>query len=268
MDRYLFNNTDRRAEQRFSSLESLFDDWTTLHLEATGIDSGWRCLEIGAGGGSIARWMMERAGPSGHVLATDLDTRYLEPLGQDAGPNLTVQQHNIVSDPLPEAAFDLIHERLVLIHVPERDAVLPKLVSALRPGGWLVLESFDEGLVDRRELLPDLDHIPNAVKLYAIQQQLLAERGADTRVGRRQFYQLRELGLEDVGAAGCTRIGSGGSAISTLLQANFAQIRVEAIGAGLATDDEYDRGLMELNDAAATFSLPMLITAWGRQPSQ
>jgi trans-aconitate methyltransferase len=48
-----------------------------------------------------------------------------------------------VTDPLPDAAFDLIHARLVLIHVPEREEVLARLVAALKPGGWMVEEEFD-----------------------------------------------------------------------------------------------------------------------------
>jgi hypothetical protein len=31
----------------------------------------------------------------------------------------------------------------VLIHLPQRDQVIERLVSALAPGGWLMLEEFD-----------------------------------------------------------------------------------------------------------------------------
>jgi uncharacterized protein YbjT (DUF2867 family) len=39
--------------------------------------------------------------------------------------------------------FDFVHTRLVLIHVPERDAVLRRLADALRPGGVLLVEEDD-----------------------------------------------------------------------------------------------------------------------------
>ena len=39
---------------------------------------GWRCLEFGAGGGSIAAWLCDRVAPDGAVVATDLDTTVLE----------------------------------------------------------------------------------------------------------------------------------------------------------------------------------------------
>ena len=76
----------------------------------------------------------------GHVVATDIDTRFLETLKR---PNLEVCRHDITRDPLPEEAFDLIHARMVLIHLPERDLVLRRLAAALKPGGWLVCEEFD-----------------------------------------------------------------------------------------------------------------------------
>src|SRR5439155_10164577 len=97
----------------------------------------WNCLEVGEGGGSIAKWLCERVTSTGHVLVTDIDTRFLEQLRL---PNLEVRQHNIVTDPLPERAFDLVRARLVLAHVPERNMALRKLISVLRPGGWVLLE--------------------------------------------------------------------------------------------------------------------------------
>jgi trans-aconitate methyltransferase len=57
-----------------------------------------------------------------------------------------VRLHNIVTDPLPEASFDLIHARLVLVHLPEREKVLARLMAALKPGGWLVDEEFDSSM--------------------------------------------------------------------------------------------------------------------------
>jgi hypothetical protein len=77
MSTYLFDNAAPQASQRFASLETLYDPWTIRHLETTGIGPGWQCWEIGAGSGSIAAWLAERYGPTGHVLVTDIDPRFL-----------------------------------------------------------------------------------------------------------------------------------------------------------------------------------------------
>jgi len=70
---YAFDNAAPQAGDRFANLSALYDEVTCRHLDRFGIDTGWDCLEVGAGGGSIARFMSMRVGPRGHVLATDLD---------------------------------------------------------------------------------------------------------------------------------------------------------------------------------------------------
>src|SRR4051794_33015496 len=113
---YLLNNGNPEASRRFDALSTTYDSTTIRHLESLGIGEGWTCLEVGGGGGSIAAWLADRVGPRGRVLATDIDPRFLQSLRL---PNVEVQKHNVLTDPLPEAAFDLIHLRLVLIHLPE-----------------------------------------------------------------------------------------------------------------------------------------------------
>jgi SAM-dependent methyltransferase len=134
---YLFTD-DQRG--RIKAAEDLLDAGTIQILERVGVPAGWRCLEVGAGGGSIARWLAERVAPTGRVVATDINTRDLD-VGRHV--ELEVRQHDIVNDALEESSFDLVHARLVLEHLPQRDQVFLKLASALRPGGWLVIEDTD-----------------------------------------------------------------------------------------------------------------------------
>jgi 2-polyprenyl-3-methyl-5-hydroxy-6-metoxy-1,4-benzoquinol methylase len=105
---YLLEHAGREAPIRFAALSVLFDETTIRHLTKRGVAPGWHCLEVGAGGGSISNWLADRVGADGSVLATDIDTRYLESLQR---PNLEARRHNIAVDPLPEGEFDLIHAR-------------------------------------------------------------------------------------------------------------------------------------------------------------
>src|SRR5262245_60279226 len=70
---YLLDNRAAAAQRRFGALSALFDDVTFRHVEALGIQRGWRCWEAGAGGPSVPNWLAGRVGPDGHVLATDPD---------------------------------------------------------------------------------------------------------------------------------------------------------------------------------------------------
>ena len=139
MTEYVFDNKEAETEQRFGALEALFDPVSKRHLEPH-VVPGAHCLEVGGGSGSIALWMSERVGERGRVVVTDINTRFLDGI---AGPNIEVRQHDIVSDPLEEAAFDVAHTRLVLLHIPERKRALERMIAAVKPGGWLVLEEFD-----------------------------------------------------------------------------------------------------------------------------
>lgn len=60
---------------RLRLLEVCRDPGTIGRLDRLGVSCGWRCLEVGAGHGSIARWLAERVGPTGSVLAADIDPR-------------------------------------------------------------------------------------------------------------------------------------------------------------------------------------------------
>ncbi|SDS80613.1 class I SAM-dependent methyltransferase [Microlunatus soli] len=132
--RYLWDDEPDLGAEHLELLELVLDPYSIGQLERLDLPERARCLEIGAGNGSIARWLAQRPDPAvGSVLATDLDTAYLSPMA-----GVSVLQHDI-TDGVPGGPYDLIHARMVLTHLPDRDAVLSRLVDALAPGGWLLL---------------------------------------------------------------------------------------------------------------------------------
>ncbi|HEY8173796.1 MAG TPA: methyltransferase, partial [Dehalococcoidia bacterium] len=66
MPEYVFDNAASETEQRFGALEALYDPISIQHLEPF-VVTGAKCLEVGGGSGSIARWMSERVGANGRV---------------------------------------------------------------------------------------------------------------------------------------------------------------------------------------------------------
>ncbi|MFD0488188.1 class I SAM-dependent methyltransferase [Saccharopolyspora spinosporotrichia] len=135
---YVFDNDNAHSGGQHRFLASAHDPMTTARLAETGVGAGWRCLEVGAGGGSVAVWLAGRVAPTGSVLATDV-----KPQRIPRRPGLTVVRHDVTSDPLPESEFDLVVARLVLRHLPQRLEVLDRLVRALKPGGRLQIDEFD-----------------------------------------------------------------------------------------------------------------------------
>src|SRR4029453_13128142 len=248
------------AAARFAALSAIFDTGTRRHLLDRRLAPGWHCLEGGGGGGSIARWLSERVAAAGRVLVTDIDIRFLEALRI---PRLEVLRHDITRDPLPQGAFDLVHTRMVLIHLPERDDVLQRLVAALKPGGWLICEEFDAGSSP-----PDPAVSPGEVllKTHEGMRRLNNTRGVDRRYGRLLFGRFRALGLAGVGADARMSMVQAESPIATLLRASYERRRGAMIDAGYIPDEEFDRGLALMEAGDFMMPSPIMWTAWGRRP--
>ena len=258
---YLLDNRKEQAGDRFDALAAVYDPMTVGHFDRLGVGPGWRCLEVGAGGGSIVRHLSERVGPTGRVLATDIEPRFLDPLADL--DNVDVCRHDVVVDPLPEAAFDLVHARLVLVHVPQRITAIHRLVQSLRPGGWLLIEDADgitsaESTLDPRT---DDDHLAN--RMRAGLMDLLAERGVDFGFARSLFRLFQAEGLVDVAGDGFVAFSD---TVRVLERANILQLREEFVAGGIATAAEIERFLAWLDEPKPGLAAPFVFSAWGRRP--
>ncbi len=255
---YVFDNAGAEAKTRFEALSSIFDPGTTRRLHALGVDSGWHCLEVGAGHGSIAKWLGGRVGLGGRVVASDIDTRFLANLNS---ANLDIVEHNIETDALPERAFDLVHARLVLMHLPHRELALDRMVRALKPGGWILLEEFDA-----LSLLPDPALNPFEVKLRAAAalRRVMVEHGVELRFGRLLHGHLRMRGLLTVRAQGEMFAFEGGSAGSTLIRASYDQLKDAILATGLLSEQELKEEIECLENEDFLVPSPILWAAWGQ----
>jgi SAM-dependent methyltransferase len=256
---YLLANTGKEAPARFAALAAIYDPRTIGHLETLGVACGWRCWEVGAGSGTIATWLADRVGPTGYVLATDVDTRFLEPL---RGPTLDVRPHDIGSDPRPETAFDLIHTRLVLMHVRERDTALARMVSCLKVGGWLLVEEYDSCSIPSD---PTLGSGEVLLQAQVATLRLLEDGGVNRRYGRLLSGLLRESGLTSVGASAHIVMWHSGSPGIAMMRANFEQLRDAMIEAQYITPQQFDDDLTRLNSPSFMMPSSILWSAWGRR---
>ena len=143
---YLLSAAGREEVEyaRLELLERIFDPATRQQLQF--VMPGWRCLEIGAGRGSISGWLAERVGDMGHMVATDIDVSGLKHLSAKC----EVLQHDIASDSIERlglASFDLVFSRFVLAHLHLfgcYESCVRRLVELLKPGGILVVEELDQ----------------------------------------------------------------------------------------------------------------------------
>lgn len=259
---YLLDNARAEAGERFVWLAELFDGVTRGHFDRLRVGAGWRCWEVGAGGPGIPQALAAVVGASGHVLATDIDPAWLP-----AGEGYEVRRHDVAADPPPEpGTFDLVHARLVLVHVPDRARALATMVAALRPGGWLLVEDADTALQPLACLEESGPAQQRANRLRGAFRELLTRRGGDLRYGRTLPRALREAGLVDVAASGSFPVG--GAACDRLEAATIRHVRGELLAAGLAEDAEIDAHLAAIEAGELDLTLAPLISAWGRRPAE
>ncbi|MEV6718797.1 methyltransferase domain-containing protein [Lentzea sp. NPDC051208] len=254
MGTYLFGDSGESLDPKFDALSSLLDAGTFARVEQLGVSGGWRCLEVGGGGGSVANWLADVVAPAGHVTVTDIDVTRLE-----ERDNVTVLEHDVASNILPGNAFDLVHARLVLFYLPARDLVLRKLRDALRPGGWLVLEEFDCLPLEVLSAAPDDAKLIMRVKNALL--TLLDQAGAELAWGARVERALRDAGLHDVSGSRDVQEWEGGSAGCRLLAETARLVRKKLP----LSDEEFDRYLELMASPETVVSSYAICSAQGRR---
>jgi 2-polyprenyl-3-methyl-5-hydroxy-6-metoxy-1,4-benzoquinol methylase len=259
---YFFDKGEADEQARLGGISAMFDPLTVRTLIAAGVAPGWRCLEVGAGTGTIARWLAGAVGPSGRVTATDIDLRFLDEL-----PGVEVIRHDVTCDPLEPGTYDLVHARMVVEHLPDRADVISRLAAALRPGGVLVLEDLIFGGPVTAAVEPatrPVEFGPVLTRCTDAFAAGLTAAGADTHFGGKLPAALAAAGLQDIEAEFTHRLIYGGSPESAFYRHNFLERGDKLVSVGLLQQEDLDRGLLATSDPAASWFTCGLVTAWGR----
>ena len=264
MTEYIFDQAWGRERDRLRGLEFVYDGATIGFLTARGVTTGWSCLEVGCGAGTVALWLADRVGGSGRVLATDLDTRFIDGHGRS---NLEVRTHDISSGPPEDAAFDLVHARAVIEHVRDHDTAFDNLLAAVRPGGWVLIEDVDFGgpmaAALARYIAPS-EHTALIERLYRAVEVIFASVGADASFGTRLAGLLEAAGFEEVGGEVHAPIVSGGTEQWT--RGTVEQLGEPLIRTGLVTAEDLSRFLAVSAERSAHYAPPSMASVWGRRP--
>ncbi|WP_307802142.1 class I SAM-dependent methyltransferase [Actinomadura violacea] len=236
----VFGDGDEHNGEQHRLLSLAYDPFTIDRLKATGIGPGWRCLDAGAGNGSVAAWLAQRVGPTGSVTATDL-----HPARVPDVDGLRVVEHDIVRDPLPEGEFDLVHARLLLRLLPERLAVLDRLVRALKPGRVLQIDEFD---ATDAPCLQAPDAAARALyrTFTATKNRLMTRRNVAIAFGRQVADAMSRARLADVTSHRRLELWNARSPGLRLLAHHTRHLRDELVQAGMT-----DRQLAEVRTLLA-----------------
>ncbi|OLR91297.1 class I SAM-dependent methyltransferase [Actinokineospora bangkokensis] len=244
---YVFGTGFAREDERLALGELLWDPGTRARLDALGAGPGVRCLEVGAGRGSIAAWLRARGAD---VTALDLDVDRFD------APGVPVHRCDVTTDPLPGDGYDLVHARLVVQHLTRRRAAVRRLAQALAPGGHLVLED-----TDTASLFSHADG-PFHPEVKAAAYAVMAESGYHPRCGLLDVDLVTDAGLT-TSAEGRAEVVRGGTP-----QARWFALWLEHLRPrlrGRVPEAAVDAALLDLADPAHTWLSQVMVTVVGRR---
>jgi SAM-dependent methyltransferase len=248
MGNYGFDASWTDEQRRLALIEMCWDPASQAQLLAAGIDEGWHCLEIGAGNGSVARWMRDQVGPAGRVVAMDLDTRFF---ADESG--VEARRGDVLVDDLEDSAFDLVHCRNLLHHISGNQvAALKRMFRALRPGGVMVA---------REPWLTATFNAPNSAYAEAWRAvDAVVPADYEWAVGLAPAFA--EAGFIDIEATVDSDMVQGATPMAQLVQ-----LTVEAVRQRVPAGMNIDPGIAVLDDASVIHPGPIFYCATGRRPS-
>ena len=257
---YVFATSFSGESRRLKAGEALWDPGTRDRLRRLGVGRGWSCLEVGAGCGSVARWLAERVEVPRSVVATDLRLDRLEWLNAHG---VAVMRHDIATDELPEASFDLVYARMVIQHLDDPETAVARMRRALRPGGWLLLEDTDTSSLFCHATQPGF-----LERVKAAAYTIMRRSGHQPRGGLVDLELVRRTGFTEVDVEGRAAVVEGGSELSLWYSLWIEHLRPAMLADGLASEEEIAGALAALADPANRWLTQVMLAVAGQRPAE
>lgn len=253
---YVLDPAWHAERERLDGITRLYDATTLELCQRLGVSNGWQCLDVGAGTGSLAQALSTMVAPGGKVVALDVDTRFLDPL---ASEYLEVRNTDVISEPLPVAEFDLVHARLLLEHLTEREHVLARMVEATKPGGRVLVEDFDWStalVIDPPSATHD--------KITTAVIDLFSSHGYDPMYGRTLPRRLESAGLVEIGTrAQSVQVRADRERGLPAWELLADQLAPGLLAAGLVTHHDLEQFHELWHDGETVCFSPLMVSCWG-----
>ena len=221
-----------------------------------------RCLEVGAGSGSITRWMAGQVGDAGRVVAVDIDTRNLDELDL---ANVEVRNLDITQSELETDTYDVWHCRLLLMHLWDRAAALEKMVRSLRPGGWLLAEEADNSCARAVEDTHPLAEAFTSI-FHRWSDYMRTAKIMDTGIGRSLPASWNRPGWSTLITRDSVASAAGGDPMALLWIQSIEYTDTRLLAEGILSETDIATLRQAYEDPTFAFRNPFMQTAWGKKP--
>jgi SAM-dependent methyltransferase len=258
--------TGKAADYRLRILHDLYGPGTLRVLRGAGLSRGMRVADFGCGVGMVSAMLAELVGPEGHVVGIDFSAAQLAQARErlrSRGPNTTFVEASACDTGLPRESFDLVYSRFLLIHLTEPEWALREMLALLKPNGILVCEDGD--------LTSSGSEPASALGAFAdLFGRLGPARGVDYTLGRRLFHLVQAAGFPAPEITFNQPVLARGES-KRLLELSVAEAGPAMVEAGLITDEELDRTLLEMRrlsaDETVLAVMPRMAQVWARKPA-
>jgi len=266
---YVFGASRTEQQRLVDQAEGLEPEARWL-LDHIGIEKGWRAADIGCGPIGVLNLLSERVGPSGAVVGIEREQHFADMTRSEIEKrglkNASVVQRDALGANQKSGSFDLVHERLVLMNVPESNqkALVDQMVALLKPGGTIALQDYD-----RVSYVCYPEHPSWTILLDAYIEAFRAS-GGNGATGRSLPWLLRSAGVRDVQTKVHVRTVHVGESRRTLHLTMLEVMHEKVLALGRFSEREFTEHkkelLKHLSDPDTLLIDRLLVQAWGRKP--
>ncbi len=267
---YVLGHTEEEL-QRLDHQAETIERPTRLFLQAAGLKTGMRVVDLGSGLGHVARLAGEMVGPAGSVLGIERSRDALavaRERTERAGLSHVDFLEGDITTWRASEPVDAIVGRLLLFHVSDPAAVARHHIDNLIPGGVFISIDFDIGGARAEPPVAIVEETAGWV------EAAFRAAGAWPRIGARLGVTLEQAGFTGVTTFGVQRYISPQDRNGPALLAGVARSLAPAIlGHGIATPEQLRLETLEarigeaVRQADAVFIPPTVVGAWGYSPA-
>lgn len=265
-DPYVLGGT-QTEQQRLLAQAAEFEVQSRWLLDQIDIRPGWLAVDVGCGPIGILNLLAERVGKEGSVIGLEREERFVtmarSEIARRGLRNVEIVQGDALNTGLPKAAFDLVHERLVMINVPDPEALLQEMISLLRPGGTIVLQDVDDISYTCVPLHPSWTALLDA--FHAV----IHANGGNAYVGRELAGYLRGADIKNIRVKIHVGTVNPGEYRRTHLLSLLEVLYDKVIGSGVLTERQLSNHretlIDHLKNPDTLLIDKLLVQAWGQK---
>jgi ubiquinone/menaquinone biosynthesis C-methylase UbiE len=239
-------------------------------FHAIGVQPGWTCLDVGCGPGAVMTLMGELVGPSGEVTGLDRDAKAghlaverLAAMGTSRYRFIEADMDDICE--IGGEQFDLTFSRLAILYARDPVALLRKMYSFTKPGGYIAIQEYHVRTIN---LYPKLKACTELMRIYL---ETFERTGRDLEFAFKLPIYFVEAGIGTPDGTDMHLPMTSFEPFIAMYQAVCRSLLPKAIELGVTTEAQMQSLFQDLRQATydpqrSSVLWPLTVGVWKRKP--